>query len=249
MRRRGLPIYLQIKEMLLHRMESGQLRPGDRLPSEREISETYGISRMTVRQAVLDLVQEGYLERHQGKGTFVCLPKLSQSLTTLTGYTEDMLRRGLKPSARILQKTSQLVPPHVAKGLGLELQETVFVLRRLRLADDLPMAIETSYLSSRVLPTFVFPDQNDFSLYRYLQSHFGIHLAKAVQTVQATLAGVQDGNLLGVSPGAPLLATERITYLANGDALEHAVSVYRADRYKFYTELIEAPTLLVVQEK
>src|SRR5258708_38361115 len=142
-----LPRYYQLKEIMKERIRSGEWKPGDLIPSERELGETYGISRMTARQAITDLVNEGLFYREQGKGTFVSRNKITQQLIRLTGFTEDIRARGQQPSTKVL--SAQLTPANevTAERLRIQTGQIVFYLQRLRLADGEPLAIESSQLS------------------------------------------------------------------------------------------------------
>ncbi|HLO01534.1 MAG TPA: GntR family transcriptional regulator, partial [Symbiobacteriaceae bacterium] len=146
-----LPLYYQIKQDLLESMESGRLQPGDRLPSERELTEQYGVSRMTVRQAIGHLEQEGFIRREQGKGSFVAPAKLEETLVGLTSFTEEMQRRGLVPSTRVI-RIETVQSERVAAQLSLPADQPLYALERLRLAGGEPMELEQLYLPVHMVP-------------------------------------------------------------------------------------------------
>src|SRR3989442_12850833 len=139
-----LPRYYQLKEIMRERVRAGEWQPGDLIPSERELGETYGISRMTARQAITDLVNEGLFYREQGKGTFVSRNKITQQLIHLTGFTEDIRARGQRPGTRVLSAEMRLADEPTAERLRINPGALIFHLQRLRLADGEPLAIELS---------------------------------------------------------------------------------------------------------
>src|SRR5438270_5675931 len=142
-----LPRYYQLKEIMRERVRAGEWKPGDLIPSERELSEAYSISRMTARQAITDLVNEGVFYREQGKGTFVARNKITQQLMRLTGFTEDISARGQRPATKVLSAEMGTADEETSEHLRVAVGAPVVCLRRLRLADDLPLAIEFSRLA------------------------------------------------------------------------------------------------------
>jgi len=142
----AIPIYYQLKEWLRAEIAKGAWKPGDLIPSERDLSEQFGISRMTVRQALNELREEGLLRREQGRGTYVAEPKIEQRLTRLSGFTEDMKRRGLRSETRVLRQMWVEAPVPVSRALRISAGKQVVLLERLRMAEQEPMAIESCYL-------------------------------------------------------------------------------------------------------
>src|SRR5579884_2027130 len=141
-RKSPLPRYYQLKEIMREKIRSGEWKPGDLIPSERELGETYGISRMTARQAITELVNEGVFYREQGKGTFVTRNKITQQLMTLTGFTEDISARGQHPSTKVLSAGMDVADAETAERLRIQPNDPIFCLQRLRLADGEPLARE-----------------------------------------------------------------------------------------------------------
>lgn len=237
-RKSPLPLYYQLKELLKAKIEMGELQPHDQLPSENELERLFQVSRMTARQALSELEREGYVYREQGRGTFVAEPKLRQSLLRLTSFTEDMRARGLKPGAQVLD-IQILCNRHVAEKMGIPPEEELIKIQRVRLANNEPMALETSYVRHRFCPGLEEENLNDRSLYQTLAEHYGIHLGKAHQTLEARLADEFETRVLHLPPGKPILHIERLTFLEDGTTpIEYVRSAYRADRYKFYVELV-----------
>jgi GntR family transcriptional regulator len=236
-KRSPVPIYYQIMQQLRAKIEEGEYGIDTPLPPERELVETYQVSRMTVRQAIAELVNEGILIRRKGVGTFVAPPKLEQALSGLTSFTEDMAKRGMQAGARIVS-FEETTPDHtVRKTLSLEPDEHVFVCTRLRLADGEPMALETTTLKASICPGLKREDLENQSLYKLLAERWGVQLERATQSLEPILAAPYEAALLHVAIGSPLLLMHRVTYDQAGDAFEFVKSLYRGDRYKFITEL------------
>jgi GntR family transcriptional regulator len=232
-----VPRYHQLKEILRERVLSGEWKPGDLIPSERELSEQYDISRMTTRQAITDLVNEGVFYRLQGKGTFVSRHRITQQLMRLTGFTEDISARGQKPTTRVLD--AQMVPASEteAERLAIEPGELIYSLQRLRLADGEPLCIEHSRLHFRGCERLLDEDFGQNSLYHVLESKFGVMLLEAEQELDAGRAGEEEAALLEMPIGSPALFIRRTTYTDRNRPIEYARSVYRGDKYTFYTRL------------
>lgn len=229
------PLYLKLRQVIESAIVDGRLQHGDALPPERDIADIAGISRVTVRKAVDDLVEAGRLVRRHGSGTFVVKPvqRVQQSLSLLTSFTEDMARRGLSASSRWIERGLHLPSPEEAMMLGLAGGARVARLDRLRIANDLPLAIERASLSSEVLPD---PFAVTGSLYEVLGAS-GYRPERAVQRISACNIRGQDAALLGVQAGDAGLSIERISYLASGRVVEFTRSLYRADAYDFVAEL------------
>jgi GntR family transcriptional regulator, N-acetylglucosamine utilization regulator len=232
-----LPRYYQLKEIMRERVQSEEWKPGDLIPSERELSEKYGISRMTARQAITDLVNEGLFYREQGKGTFVSQRKITQQLLRLTGFTEDIRARGQKPGTKVL--SAEMVPADetTAEKLRIGPGTRIFRLQRLRLADDEPLAIELSQISFKGCERLLEEDLEQNSLYRLLETKYGIPLMEADQELEAGLAGNEEAQLLKISINRQVLFTRRITYTERSQPIEYAKAVYCGNKYTFYTHL------------
>lgn len=231
-----LPIYFQLEQLLRQQMESGELKPGDALPSEREYAERLDVSRMTVRQAITNLANEGLLHRQKGRGTFVAEKKLEQKLSGLTSFTEDMRARGLEPSNELIRFEIVPATAAVAEILSLKEHTPVYEIARIRLADNEPMALETVYVSANLVKGLT-EKHVETSLYRYVEEECGMTIGHAVQSIEASIATDIERTHLLVGKGAPVLLIERKTFLVNGTPFEFVKSSYRADRYKFTIDI------------
>ncbi|MEM6462518.1 MAG: GntR family transcriptional regulator [Pseudomonadota bacterium] len=229
------PLYLKIRNRVERAISDGLLSDGDALPSERDIADLADVSRVTVRKAVQDLVKDGILIQRHGSGTFVSKPlaKVEQPLSRLTSFTEDISRRGWSSRSEWLKRGIFAPSPEETVTLGLGPGDEVVRIDRLRIADDLPLAIERASISSRMLPD---PRAVEHSLYAAL-GNYGYRPTRALQRISATNLGAEDAALLGVAVGDAGLRIERISYLKTGRVVEFTRSLYRGDAYDFVAEL------------
>lgn len=227
------PLYIQIREILQRQIEAGALAVGERLPSERQLSEEYKVSRMTARQALLALVRDGVIFARVGKGTFVAAPKIDQQLRTLTGFSQDVKARGSRPSSRVLDARVIAATPEVAAALRITPQSEVIRLARLRLSDNLPLAVETAHLPFARFPGLLTHDFAAESLYAVLEHEYGLALTQAEQVLEAVVADVEEMALLELTSPAAVMRMQRLTVDSDGTPVEFVLSSYRGDRYKF----------------
>ncbi len=232
---KGLPLYLQLKKSIEEAVNAGVLGPGDALPSERDLAVKADVSRVTVRKAVQDLVRAGLLVQRHGSGTFVAprVNRVEQPLSRLTSFTEDMARRGMNVCSQWLDRGLYAPSPEEMMTLGLSPTERVARVARLRIADDMPLAIERASLAATVLPD---PGGIGESLYSALEAT-GNRPVRAIQRLSAKNLSDAEAALLGAAPGSASLNIERISYLATGKVVEFTRSVYRGDAYDFVVEL------------
>lgn len=231
-----IPLYHQLEEHIKELIEIGELKPGGSVPPEREFAEKYKISRMTVRQAFTNLVNEGYLHRMQGKGTFVAERKIEQALQGLTSFTEDMKARGMEPGTQLIRFEIIPAPSQIAGQLAIPEYGPVYEIKRIRLADGVPMAIETNYISANLIQGITEKIVNQ-SLYAYIESQLFLNIDRASQIIESSIASPNEAKLLNISKGAPVMLIQRNTFLKDGTPVELVKSVYRADRYKFMIQL------------
>ena len=228
------PPYYRLKRSLLSHIS--ELPPGAALPTERALSNKYGFSRTTVRRALQDLLIEGRITRHQGRGTFVAEPKVAQVLS-LTGYTEDMAARGMSPSSKVLSVDRIVDDIEAAGALCLPPTEPILRISRLRLADGNPMAIEAAHLSYERFGRISRMITESTSLYTLLENEFGVRLQYADETIETSAASPEDAKLLLSDVGGPILMLSRSSYDADDNVIEFVRSRYRGDRFRFVTRL------------
>lgn len=235
-RRPGPAAYVQIEEELAERIRTGALRPGDRIPPERELAEQMQVSRMTVRQALGRLADRGLLVRAPGRGTFVSEPKLIQSLSRLRGFYDQMISQGILPTSRLLSGEQVLASAAVAQVLGLRIAEPLYKVVRLRLGGGVPLALETSFFPAKLVPGLLDEDLERHSIYR-LMERYQARPVRAIQSLEPVPARDQEAEVLEVPPGSPLMLVERTAWDARDRAVEYAKDIYRGDRSRFVAEL------------
>jgi GntR family transcriptional regulator len=227
-----VPMYVQIQSRLLALIQAGDLRPGDPLPSEEQLSRIFAVSRMTSRQALQTLKNQGLAFRNKGQGTFVSQPRVEKDIAHLSGFTAEMRALGMKAGSRVLKSGTVPAPDRIAALLGLEASAPVFHLRRLRLADGLPLAIEDIHLPARRFPGIDKLNFAGLSLYETIRERYGVRLGRADEILEARSATKQDAELLDIKPRSPLLLISRTLWSVEGVAVESAHSIYRGDRYR-----------------
>lgn len=233
-----VPLYFQIRQSLLDRIRSEELKPGDAVPSEQAISAQFGVSRMTVRQALKSLADLGVIYSRRGKGTFVAGNKLEKSFRQVLSFTEEMAARGSRPSSRVLRFRIEPAEEAVAEALRIPVGEKLVSLKRLRLADSIPMGIEWSRIPVSLCPDLQNTFQPKESLYQLLSQRYGIRIAVTDEVAEAGVADPEQARLLQIPRRSPVLLFSRTSYVESGQAVEYVVSVYRGDRYKIVNRLI-----------
>jgi GntR family transcriptional regulator len=233
---KALPRYTQVMNYYIPLIKSGKLKEGDKMPTEEEICTLFNISRITVRRALEGLQQGGYIYKQQGKGSFVTMKKTGFQLNHLKGFTEEMKALGKEPTSEVL--TFEIMTPSekVADVLGIDTNQKIYLLERLRLADGAPIAIERVHL-----PFYRFPNLSTLnlkeSLYEILQYQFGCESYKGIQEIHAGLASEEEAAQLKINPGSAVLHINRTTFEQEGLAYEYVESTYRGDQYQFTVTL------------
>ncbi|WP_026552241.1 GntR family transcriptional regulator [Arthrobacter sp. H20] len=227
------PKHEQLRE-ILRQLISAHAEPGTAIPSERVLSQHFGVARMTVRHAIDALVAEEVLERIVGLGTFVAHTKLDLQMK-LTSYSEEMHRRGMVPDARVLSFEQVGATPLIARELQLEQGQPVVRFRRQLLADGEPMSVDENFIPAHRVPG-ILEQPAPTSLYNVLSERFGLVMEWGEDTIEATAASASIARLLNVDLGAPLLKIQRHAYVARS-MIDYSVSYYRADRYKLWVPL------------
>uniref|UniRef100_A0A832I9E1 GntR family transcriptional regulator n=1 Tax=Pseudothermotoga hypogea TaxID=57487 RepID=A0A832I9E1_9THEM len=238
-----VPLYYQIENILL-KWITQHLKPGDLLPTEKELCEAFGVSRIVIRQALSELANRSMIRRKRGVGTVVIKPKIDEYLVSkLTGFYADMKSQGLEPVTKLLSKNLIKANELLAYYLGLDVGEKVFEIRRLRFVRDEPILIVINYIPEKFCPELLDEDLERQSLYEILESKFKIELVWGERTIEAISAGPDDSKLLQVKRGAPLIFLRSITYTHNNVPIEYYEAKHRADRTRFVTRLFKTSNL------
>lgn len=239
-RRSRLPLYCQLKNILLYELEEGLYPPGETFPPEMSLAQQYSLSRATVRQAIKELVNEGYINRIQGKGTIVIREKssLNRGLSRLTSFTEDMKAQGYETTTKILTFEEVIVSHKIADSLKIPYDKPVIYINRLRIVNKIPVAINKSYVN---LPPGVAMNRDDLSrtvsLYTFLELK-RIPLVETDKTIEAVSANKEQAKLLDLQQGHPLLKVEGVVYTLNQQPVEHHIVISRSDKYKYSLHLL-----------
>lgn len=236
-RHSSVPIFGQVRTLLEDAIAQGELTPNHQIPSERDLSILLGVSRMTVRQALVAMIADGIIYTRAGKGTYVAERKIEQPLQRLTSFSEDILARGMRPSSRVLAAELLSAPLELAHALDILPGAELLRIRRLRLADDEPVALETSHLPHAIAPGLLAQDLGKRSLYELLRTNYGVEFASAKQTIEASEATAEERELLRLPRRIPVLRLHRFTSGVDGRVLEFVRAVYRGDRYQLHVEL------------
>jgi len=225
----------ETRDRVLDLIESHEV--GQPIPAERQLAIDLGVSRLTLRAALDDLVRDGYLDRRHGSGTYVTEPKIAQPLT-LTSFSEDMRRRGMTPGSRTLELTSTLAGARLAHRMGVSPEARLFRVKRLRLADSMPMAMEILHVPEALVPGLTRADFEGRSFYELLQERYGITVASGTQSIEPTVTSEDESDVLGVPLHTPAFLFERTTISESGRIVEFVRSIYRGDRYRLVADLV-----------
>ncbi len=225
----------ETRDRVLDLIES--LAVGQPIPAERQLAVDLGVSRLTVRAALDDLVRDGYLDRRHGSGTYVTEPKIAQPLT-LTSFSDDMRRRGMTPGSRTLELTTTLAGARLAHRLGVSPEVRLVRVKRLRLADSQPMAMEVLHVPEALVPGLTRADFENHSFYELLRERYGITIASGTQSIEPTVTSEEESEVLGVPLHTPAFLFERTTVSESGRIVEFVRSIYRGDRYRLVADLV-----------
>jgi GntR family transcriptional regulator len=225
----------EARDRVLDLVES--LAVGQAIPSERQLTQDFGVSRLTVRAAIDELVRDGYLDRRHGSGTYVTEPKIAQPLT-LTSFSDEMRRRGMLPGSRTLELTITTAGARLAHRLAVSPEARVVRVKRLRLADATPMAMEVLNVPEVLVPGLTRADFDNHSFYELLRERYDIVIASGTQTIEPTVTNEEESEVLGVPLHTPAFLFERTTVSESGRIVEFVRSIYRGDRYRLVADLV-----------
>ena len=222
------PLYLQLREVMRSKIESGEYPPGTCIPSENVLAETYGIHRLSVRSAISALIYEGLLKSVQGRGVFVLADKIERDLDTLGGFKQTMLERNKVPSTRTLTKALRPAEQYYASLLKIKPEDMLYYIRRICSCDGVPVSLEEVYIPEQVVPNLCDIDLRVFSIYDVY--HFSnIRLLRAAQTLDLTTLEPADAKLLNIEPEVAVMKFQGISYDDTGRAVEYARTYTRGD--------------------
>lgn len=232
-----MPLYAQVEEVLASHIADGTLLPGTQLPPEHSLIERFAVSRTTIREAIQNLIRRGLVEIQRGKGTFVTQPKISQDLTWLTGFVEDMQLLGRTASARLLDHETVPASQTVSRRLGLPLGTLVVRIRRIRLADNLPLSFDETYLPKELGEKVVQDDLESEPIFSLLEEKYDTPLTEAEYRLEAISADSIVAEALGINAGSPIFLIERTSYSEGQRPVDYEKLHYRGDQIQFVTRL------------
>jgi GntR family transcriptional regulator len=242
-----IPYHYQLRELLRGEIVAGRWAVEERFPSERELCETFGLSRTTVREAIDALVNEGLLRRVQGLGTFVAAPKIVESfLQSPTGFADTMAEQSIPVQTQVLRMEIGTAPYVIAQELRLNTGDPVIIIDRLRYIFDEPILVVTSYLPQKMFPLLINEDLTQNSLYHLLRGKYGITIARAKRYMEAVAANEMEAKLLKIETGTPLMLIESTTFIDDGTPFEYFKARHRGDRTRF---LVESYTTMVPENE
>jgi GntR family transcriptional regulator len=232
-----VPLYYQVKQSLLEKLEKGIWKPGDLVPSEQELQETYGVSRITVRQALSELTHEGRFNRHRGQGTFVASKQLVHNPSKRISITELMREQGIEPEWKVRQRDFVTPLPIVQENLGVRSNSKIYFVDFLLSADKEPIGRHLTYLTKPVADSSNIASLSDDELGTFFRTLPNREATQVSRTIQSVPASSEEAKLLKVRAGFPILSIE-VTYSdKNGNPIEHLRANYRGDRFKFQLDI------------
>ncbi len=232
-----VPLYYQIKEELLREIQSGKWTVGGMIPSEIQLSQKYNVSRNTAQRAINELVHEGVLSRKQGVGTFVVSPKIEQALTGFYSFSQTMRNQGIEASAKVLSLTKEIANKVQAKYLNIMPGDELFVLKRIRYANSVPIMLDESRIPVALAPNIDAFDFEKNSLYDVLDRAYNIHVVRAKEIFEPVIIQRQESFCLEVEENSPAIMLERVAFSSQDVPVEFCRSVIPGDKCRFYTEL------------
>lgn len=226
------PIYLQLREVIRSKIEDGEYLPGMAIPSENNLAETYGINRMTVRNGIDILVNEGILKRVQGKGVYVVSSKVERDLETLGGFTQTMIEKNTTPLTKVLIKELRKAGGKYSLIFGIKPEDDIYYIKRLCLADNDPVSLEEIFIPKYIVPKLEEIDLGVFSIYE-VYDFYGIKIKKAYQTLDLTQLDQNDARMLGIDASLSVMLFECISYDEKERVIEFSRNYTRGDKCNF----------------
>ena len=234
-------LYAKVEETIAAEISQGEYRPGDQLPTEDALLQRFQVSRITVRRAIQNLVSRGLLEIRRGLGTFVMSPRIEAELTKLTGFVEDMNVAGRKASARVVSQGVVAASARIAERLRLAKGTKVMQIKRVRLADGMPISFDETYLPLPLGKQIARNDLRLHPIFTLLEKEYGVPLVEADYELEAVIATKAVADALQVRVGSPIFQIERTSMTTGNQPVDYEVLSYRGDLVRFVTKLLRRP--------
>ena len=239
-----LPLYAQVENVIIDRISDGSLPPGTRLPSEDDLVQEYAVSRTTIRAAIQSLIQRGLVEIRRGKGTFVTHPKITQELTELTGFVEDMQALGRHAEAKVLDQQVVAANQIVARQLAIPQGTLVVRIQRVRLADAIPLSFDETYLPKQLGEKVMADNLETEPIFSLLEQKYRTPLVEAEYRLEAVCADPTVATALCIDVGSPIFLIERTSYSIGHRPVDYEKLHYRGDQIRFVTRLMRRKPVL-----
>ncbi|MTI66838.1 MAG: GntR family transcriptional regulator [Firmicutes bacterium] len=233
-----IPLYCQLMDVIIEKIETKEFKENDKLPSERELCEQYEISRATVRQAIQELEKEGYIYKQHGKGTFVSPEKMKQDLLEFYSFTEEMKKLGKTPSSKVIDFEIIHADERISRKMNIKINEMVYKFTRLRLADNIPMMLETSYVPYDRFPGIKRADLEENAMYDIFKKRFQAEFTKAEESFRPVSTREDEAKLLLIETDSPSMMIKRKTY-EKENIIEYTVGIARGDKFKYRVVLMK----------
>jgi GntR family transcriptional regulator len=236
-----LPLYAQVESILAAGIAEGTFPAGSQLPNEDELIQRYAVSRTTIRQTIQNLTRRGLIEIRRGKGTFVLQPKITQELTELSGFVEDMQLLGRHASARLLDRQLVAASESVARRLAIAAGTLVVRIQRVRLADNAPLSFDETWLPREIGEKIIENDLETEPIFSLLEQKYATPLVEAEYSLEAILADTTVARALRIAAGSPIFLIERTSYTTDHQPVDYEKLYYRGDQIRFVTRLARRP--------
>jgi GntR family transcriptional regulator len=231
----AVPLYAQLTDLLLGEIISSKLKPGNKIPSINEIQKKWGVSSVTARRALEELIRLGVVHTVPGKGAFVAEPRVDYYLYKLAGFSDDMKRRNMEPSSKVLKAVLISASNKIAQALEIPIGARVYELNRLRFADGIAMSLQDTYIPYDLCPDLLEYDFKHESLFHIVTSRYNLNIIESKHRIRARLATSKELELLNLSSPSAVLEVEVQSITSSGRVLESGVIIYPGDRYDIYS--------------
>ncbi|MCL5985574.1 MAG: GntR family transcriptional regulator [Actinobacteria bacterium] len=231
-----MPFYYQVKEMILDRIQTGEFKDGDFIPSEKSICDEFNVSITTVRKALDELVKAGILEKIRGKGSFIKTPKIVRELTGIYGITDDIRKHGVRPGRKVLSFKQTNPNEEVAKILKISILDYIYEFRTLNLADDIPVITSKFYLKKNICPDLTVKNLKEESIYNLLSNRYGVSILRETSNFQAILLDEYEADLLKVLVRSPAILIRALTFDIYDKPFMFCSGLLRGDRFQLEVE-------------
>lgn len=231
-----IPLYYQLMDTIIEKINSGEFKENNQLPSERELCHSYQVSRTTVRQTMQELEKEGYIYKVHGKGTYVTPRTHRQSLLKFYSFSEEMKKAGKQPSTQVVSFEKIHGDKKIAKVMYLDVDDEFYKIIRVRLADDDPMLYETSYIPVKYFPNLTREELEKTPMYEIFRSKYNMNISSALESFKAVSANKVEADMLNIIEDSPCLMLERVAYDQSA-VIEYTTSIARGDKFTYTVEL------------